>query len=354
MVSLKVVAPILIGVVVLVVVLYLHPIINTTSTVSTSTTGATTTASNTSLSSTSSVSLRYYPPCDRVQLFTANVSSTIEQTCFWQGGPVGVWVSGGIMSSETSKIVGQTTNAVYVSQTSSYPCITFFTNLTLPTQYYNVTLTTGANSNNSSLVAGDCYYATVRINDTLTPPAKVYEQVFNGDFSNGKYTGWNTTGVGFGFAPLNITYADSVNVSCYLAAPWSNYNGTFFATTFNCGLTNAQGNLTSSPFYAKKTFLNFQIISPDERNDYVEILYNNTPYTQAWYDTYNSTSAFSGNAASTFQNATIPLDNVLNDPIQIRVVADTLTKQRFIAVGNFRISGFPAASVQPVNITYLH
>ncbi len=303
---------------------------------------------STSSSSTSTVGIQY-GPCNNFELFTTNLSNTVTTECYWGGGPVGIWVSGGITGKETATITGVSDNIVYVNQTSAYPCVTYFTNLTLPNQYYTVSLTTGAHTS-SGLETTQCYYAYVGINQTLSPPAQVYQQVYNGGFSDGKYTGWTVNDTGFGTKPLNITYADTANVNCYLSAPWRNYNGTYFATTFNCGLSNAPGNITSSPFYARLPFLNFQIISPDDKLDYIQVLYNGTPYITAWYNTYNVT--ISANSASLFQNASIPLVNVINKPIQIRVVARTLAQQRFIAVGDFRISSVPVQSVQPSNITF--
>jgi hypothetical protein len=311
-----------------------------------------TTSIITLLHNTTTVSTTVIPSatCGGFSLFTTQLNTTLTSSCYSEGGQMGIWVSGGVTGKETVKIMGESNNAIYVNQTSNYQCITFFDNLTLPKQYYNVSLTTGKQASGSPTSGGNCYYAYVGINSTVTPPPQVYEQVFNGGFSNGKYTGWTVNGPGFGTAPLNITYSETANVNCYLSAPWSNYNGTYFATTFNCGLTNAPGNITSSLFYATQPFLNFQVISPADRSLYLEVLYNQTPYITAWYNTYNISA--SGNSPSTFQNASIPLINVLNKPIQIKVVAGTLATQRFIAVGNFRVSNKPSQTTQPLNITF--
>ena len=191
---------------------------------------------------------------------------------------------------------------------------------------------------------------TLPVNTSTIPAnATVYQNVYNGNFSKG-YSGWNISGKGFGTAPLNITHANTANVMCYLGTPWANYNSTFFATTYNCGLSNVNGNITSSYFKVVKPFLNFRIISPQDKGIYVEILYNHMPYIIVHYNTYNNT--LYTNSSSTFRNVTIPLEPILGKVVQIRVVAKTLKQQTYIGVEGFGLSNAPHEDIGVIeNIT---
>ena len=309
---------------------------STTTTTTSSTTSATsTTASTSTTSSTTSIYVSY---CNNFFQYLTTTNSTIVDDCTWAGGKLGVWVAAGPATTETVKIVGISDNVTYVNQTDPYPCTTFYSNFTAPAQMYQVFLTTSNQVNSSS----QCKFASVKLNTTLTAPVEVYNNVFNGNFSTGTYAGWTLTGNGFGAAPLNLSYANTaINVSCYTSTKWKNFNDTFTATTFNCGISVAPGNLTSSLFYAKKPFLNFRIVSPQNNYLYVEILYaNNTPAIVAHYNTFNITSS-RGNASSTFVNASIPLVTVLNKEIKVRVVANTLNRLTFIAVQGFSLASTP-------------
>ncbi|MCL5106014.1 MAG: hypothetical protein M1331_01275 [Candidatus Marsarchaeota archaeon] len=184
---------------------------------------------------------------------------------------------------------------------------------------------------------------------TIPANATVYQSVYNGNFIEG-YSGWNVSGKGFGTEPLNITHANTANVMCYLGTPWANYNSTFFATTYNCGLSNVNGNLTSSYFKVIKPFLNFRIISPQDKGLYVEILYNHKPYMIVHYNTYNNT--LYTNSSSTFRNVTMPLEPILGRVVQVRVVAATLKQQTYIGVEGFGLSNTPHEDIGVIeNIT---
>ncbi len=311
--------------------------LSSTSSVSSQGSSSTTTISN----GTDTTTILYNENCTEFSIFTQQDNATVTAGCHWTGGYLGFWVGSGNAGSEHIKIVGAD-GRTYVNQTSNYQCVTFFENFSAPAQEYLVNLTSGPGTLNTSSTCTD----TIGIlNTTTTPPQKVtYDDfVYNGNFSSGAYTGWNVTGKGFGAAPINLTKANvymANSPNCYINSPWSNYVGTFFATTFNCGTSVAPGNLTSSPFYAGKSFLNFKIISTQDNFLYVEILYNGTPYIIAHYNTYNIT-AYGANAPSTFRNASIPLVTVANKPIQIRVFADTLKSNNYIAVGDFVLSNRP-------------
>jgi hypothetical protein len=310
----------------------------TTTTITSKTTATTTIPGNTA--STGNNTTGIYYPCSNFALYNSSNNADVSGKCFWNGGPLGFWVAAGNPGSEHATITGPL-NVTYVNQTSSSSCITFYQNFTAPEGVYTMTMHTGPGG-------GSCGYSIAKLNSTTVPPPQTYNFVFNGDFHTGSYAGWNVTGKGFGTKPSNITYDDAMR--CYLGQPWSGYNSTFFATTYNCGLTNAPGNLTSSPFYASNSFLNFKIISPANSGLYVEILLHGTPVIIAHYNTYNTT--FGSSSSYTFRNASIPLTTVIGEPIQIRVVAATLTQQRFIAVQDFMLSSTP--NQQPgilVNLT---
>ena len=302
---------------------------------STTTITATTSTPTTTILTTSTTTINlsnYLIPCDGFILFSNQTNSVLTGNCIWNGGLLGVWVAAGDAGYESALIRG-VDNRTYINQSSPYGCLAFFTNFTAPAQIYTVTLKTGPGN-------GSCGYTMVKINTTTTPPPVLYyKYVYNGDFADGKYTGWTVTNAGFGAAPLNLSYANSQ--SCYQSSPWNNYNGTFFATNYNCGTTNAPGNLTSTKFLvqAATPFLNFKIISQSDNFLYIEILKNNTPIIVVHYNTFNQ--SLSGDPASTFRNASIPLSLLVNKVVQVRVVARTTKPQTYIAVGDFAVEGRP-------------
>jgi hypothetical protein len=273
--------------------------------------------------------------CTGYQLNSTAFNKTSTAKCILTANYTGIWVAAGNSSSVHIKVVGAN-NQTYVNQTLTYDCVTFFKNLTVPPQIYTLSMTTG-------LGGGACGSALLKLNMTTIPPPKtIYTMVYNGNFSSGEFTGWNVTGAGFGTAPLNITHANKSR--CYVGKyPWSNYNATFFASTYHCGLQNSPGNLTSSPFIANKPFLNFKIISPQNANLYVEILYNGSPSIIAHYNTYNLSfsSGFHNTTESAFRNATIPLTTVIGKVVQIRVVAKVTGQQNYISIGQFYMSSSP-------------
>ncbi len=328
---------------------------SSTSAASTTSTGSGPSTSGTTIPGTTSII--YTQNCGTFTLFTGSYNATEVSDCNWRGGPLGIWVGGGNTGAEQITMVGAD-NITYLNQSSTYQCVTFWKNITIPAQTYKVTLMSGPGTLNKS---STCTYAMAIMNTTLNPPTHVVYNnfVYNGNFSSGTYSGWNVTGKGFGTSPLNITFANgNLNVTpansvgnnnyttantaagCYIGSKWSNYVGSYIATTYMCGTQVSPGNITSSPFFSSYPFLNFKIISPQNQNLYVEILYNGTPEIIAHYDTYNT--SLGANASSTFRNASIPLVTVINKPIQIKVVADTQLPQNFIAVGDFQMARIPS------------
>ena len=312
-----------------------------TSTAYTSTTLTTTTPTT---SATTTINYNnFLSSCYGLKLVGTAPDTTNITECSSNGGEYGLWVAAGNYGSESVQIIGAN-NRTYVNQTSNYDCITFYQNFTLTPQAYRVIYQTGHGGST-------CGKSTIVINGSTAPPIIAYQFVYNGNFDNGEYTGWNVSSPGFGTAPLNITYANKK--LCYQGRPWSNYNGTYFATTYNCGITTAPGNITSSPFIVNpsKPFLNFKLISPQDNNLYVELLRanyrivngqqvytNSSPVEIVHFNTFNlSITSYS---QSTFTNVTLPLTLYINEPLQVRIVSRE-TGQNFIAAGDFAFSNRP-------------
>lgn len=320
------------------------PMLKKTTTVYTSTIAQPTNSTASTVTSTSTVNYsNIVQPCSDINISSTSFNSNYTKDCTSNGGKYGIWVAAGNSGTEYVTITGAD-GITYVNQSSTYDCITFYQNFTLPSQVYTVRYRTGSGG-------GTCGNSTIVINTTTTPPLTAYHYVYNGDFGNGEYTGWIVTNPGFGTAPLNTTYANSK--LCYLGREWSNYNGTYFATTYNCGITTAPGNLTSLPFIVDPTrpFLNFKMISPQDNNLYIELLranykivngkqiyVNSTPVEVARFNTFNlSVTSYS---SSTFANVTLPLTLYINQPVQIRLVAME-EGSNFMAAGDFVLSNRP-------------
>ena len=183
--------------------------------------------------------------------------------------------------------------------------------------------------------------------------------ITNGNFASGTFEGWNLTGRGFlnttgAAVPTNIIQAN--NDGAYYNTPWSNYNGTYFASTYHGGISIVPGNLTSAPFKVVEPYLNFKISSPQSSLLYVEVIYNGTPYSRGYFDTLNANNG--RNSISNFTDATLPLLNLLCKNVSVRVVAGVVgsktTSYDFISVGDFRQS--KSSQVTPgteVNVTVL-
>ncbi len=281
--------------------------------------------------------------CSNFQITGSALNTTYVDNCTYNGGMLGLWVAAGYGGRESVQIVGAD-GKTYVNESSMYNCTAFYQNFTAPAQLYTVIFKTGAGG-------GSCGSPMLIINTTTTPPVKAYEYIYNGNFGNGQYTGWNVTSPGFGTAPLNISYADSK--LCYQGRPWSNYNGSYLATTYNCGISTSPGNMTSSPFIVDPAspFLNFRLISPQDNNLYLEILRvnykiindqqvytNSTPVAIVHFNTYNL--SVTANSSSTFANATIPLTLFTNEVVQVRIVAKEVGSN-FIAAGDFVLADRP-------------
>ncbi len=335
-------------IVVLIVIAYLisvvhiiSPKVTTTTTTSAATTISTSILTSTSVSSTTSVPTNYVAPCSGLVITNSSFSANIAGRCMWPGGSLGLWSATGNAGRNFITVTGAN-GTIYFNGSTFYNCTNFIHAITMPAQEITFRLKTGATE------SGSCGPAILKFNTTASAPLIIYNDVFNGAFSTGEYTGWNESGPGFGTAPLNLTWANSHE--CFLSSPWNltTYSGTYVATSFTCGLTVAPGNITSSYFNASKPFLNFKIVSADNTGLYVEVLYNNTAYITAQYDTFNNTM-YGTNATSNFRNASIPMVSFIGKPVRVRVVADTLQRLTYIAVGDFKLSNTPPPdNIRPV------
>ncbi|HIH50383.1 MAG: hypothetical protein ABSE71_02510 [Candidatus Micrarchaeaceae archaeon] len=320
----------------------LHPLA-TTSTIkpssNTTTIVATTSINSSTINYSNSVS-----PCASFILIGQQPNSTYTTKCSTSGATLGLWVAAGTSGTESVKIVGAN-GRTYVNQSSNYNCTTFFQNFSAPAQLYTITFKTGVGG-------GSCGNPVIIINTTSTPPVTAYTYVLNGNFGNGQFTGWNVSGAGFGAGPFNITYQDAK--MCYRGSPWTNYNGTYFATTYNCAISVAPGNLTSAPLIVTsgKPFLNFRVISPQDNGLYIELFRGSTPVTIAHFNTYNQSLTING--SSTFQNVSIPLTPYIGQQLRIKVVGDAINRNNYIAIGDFATAKRPIQQKGvAVNITTL-
>ncbi|MDE1874058.1 MAG: hypothetical protein KGI04_02975 [Candidatus Micrarchaeota archaeon] len=237
--------------------------------------------------------------------------------------------------------------AVYLFYFSNKGTVTQITVTTTAGQSNTTTIITNITSSSTSSAPTSTVYFAGCISKNATA------SIQNGNFSTGTYADWNVQGPGFGSAPLNITKAN--NDSSYYGAPWSGYNGSFFATTYNTGTALQIGNLTSNPFVASELYLNFKIISSQSSALYVQVLKNGKAAITTHYNTYASPAGISS-PPSTFVNASIPLGTLICDNVSIKVVAGvtgTSTNGKgYIAVGDFYLGKNPATdTTQPVNQT---
>ena len=215
------------------------------------------------------------------------------------------------------------------------------TNSSKPTTSNKTVSHTNTTTNTTSL--NTTRNQTTYINCISSGPTVSIE---NGNFGTGTYAGWNATGQGFlnsaGQAlPANLTFANENDQ--YYGQPWSNYDGSFFATTYVGGISLSTGNLTSNPFTVREPYLNFRISSAQSSLLYLELLYHGRPYYVEHFNTLNASGG--NNPQSTFENATLPLFNMLCKNVSVRVVSGVVgsisTVHDFIAVGDFIQSKTP-------------
>jgi len=307
-----------------------------TPTTKTTTSTHTTTVSATSTNTTSVTTTVPGTLIDCSSLFIKGVNpySSVNETCQWKGGKLGIWVQSGFAYNTSLSVIGSD-GKTYASGGFAYNAITFYSNVTLPAQNYTVSLSAGPEGGTGGA-------PIVKFNLTTSPPSMVYSYIYNANFSNGQYTGWNVGGSGFGSGPTNITYANSNAVNCYYGSPWSNYVGTYFASTYTCGLSVSPGNLTSEPFKVnpRTPFLNFRIVSPADSLIYVEVLQvGGNGSVVGRFNTLNISKG--ANISTTFANVSMPLTTLANKVVQIRVVAATVQRQRYMAIGDFALGNLP-------------
>ncbi len=84
----------------------------------------------------------------------------------------------------------------------------------------------------------------------------------NPDFETGTYAGWNVTGSGWGSAPTSGSLANSQHL--YYSVPYSGWQGTYFASSYQTGGRGAVGSLQSAPFTLDKKYLEFLAIGQDD------------------------------------------------------------------------------------------
>ena len=84
----------------------------------------------------------------------------------------------------------------------------------------------------------------------------------NPDFETGTYAGWNVTGSGWGGAPTSGSLANSQHL--YYSVPYSGWQGTYFASSYQIGGRGAVGTLQSAPFTLNKKYLEFLAIGQDD------------------------------------------------------------------------------------------
>ena len=204
----------------------------------------------------------------------------------------------------------------------------------LPTTSTSTTTSTSIpTSSTSATTRRSAYTFCVPSTPTATP-------IYNGNFSTGTYLGWNITGKAFGNAPLNLTYQNKQHN--YYGAPWSGYNNTFVASTFQ-GFVSGQGNLTSAPFLVTEPYLNFKIISAQNKGLYLEVVSDNAVFEKVYFNTFNP--SLTSNYFTTYMNGSINIYPLLCKNASIRIVSDLeasiSSKYSYISAGNFYLGPSP-------------
>jgi hypothetical protein len=199
----------------------------------------------------------------------------------------------------------------------------------------NISAPPPLNLSNSSYVNATKTNSTENLTHCISNKSSVL--IYNGNFSLGYYT-WVVTGTGFGNKPLNLTAANDNGI--YYQHPWSGYNGQFAATTWRQAAALLPGNISTN-FVVVKPYLNFQIISANNSQLYVEVLYQGNPVIVKRYNTPNGQGI---GQLSTFASASINMTTLLCKSVMLRVVANITEptsnpQNKFIAVGNFYQSG---------------
>lgn len=302
----------------------------------------TTIPGHTTINSSNTI-ITYAGSCSSIYVYEEyTVNSIKSYKCSWTGGNLGIWVASGAADNINLDIVGAN-RVTYLNQSSSYSCLTFLREVNLTAQNYTISFNTYGGG-------GTCLdpHEKLVINSTTTPSTnRTYDFVYNGNFSYDTYAGWTVNAIAFGVKPANILEYNSEY--CFKDYPWSGLSGNYFATTASCSHQPRPGELISSYFNASYPYLNFQIISPTNNSDFIEILYNNTPEIIATYNTYLGEST---NSFYQFQNASIPLNSVRGKMVRLAIISyipgihSTLNVSErplanFTAIGDIHMSYIP-------------
>ncbi len=271
--------------------------------------------------------------CDQVYVGSSSYDTVLNRSCYWDGGTLALWAASGNSSFLNISILQNYT--AYANINATHSCATLYDYYNLTAGNYTVEVVVGPEGAAGARAGCTTYFAAM--NTSTSPKGTVYD-ILNGNFSTGTYAAWQTEGKAFGSAPLNLQWAD--DHGCYpQAEPWRGFNGSYFATTYNCTAhLAAAGNLTSYQFVVTKPFLNFQIISGSPRT-YIELLSNGNVEIRAYFSTYQLSG--SGSRAFTLRNATIPLTTLYGKSVELRIVANETSQNEYIVAGNFRLSDNP-------------
>ncbi len=282
-------------------------------------------------------------------------NSTQIGACKWKGGNLGIWLETGKTNYINISIIGQN-NKTYVNQSYiPYSCNTYYSHFYAPAQIYYITISSSKGDTN-----GPCTnnYTIITTNTSIPIQIanKTYYDFYQGSLSTGTYIGWNTSGTAFGNSPIDLTKANKIG--CYPKDQWENYSDIYYISSYNCDPIETTGNITSSKFLVDEPFLNFQIISPNNKNDYVELISPNGNYTYLT-DSISTYNVINDNGSVVSQgykleDASIPISKLLGKIVRFRVVQGSNQNLNYIVIGDIEMSNTPKFSLgvkQSLNFT---